>query len=119
LAAGWRSSAGLLVPLAAAGLVAQSIVLTWRIHWPNRFWSAKGGIEFPLGFMAGAFAIQVLGPGAWSLDAFLPVDVLYELAVRWVILGLAVAGALLAIVLSTSPRSQPAEQAGEPGGESA
>jgi putative oxidoreductase len=87
---------GLLVPLAAAGLVAQSIVLFKRVHWPRGFWSPDGGIEFPLAFMVGAFAVQVLGPGAWSLDAALPVDVLYVPAVRWIILALAVAGALVA-----------------------
>lgn len=36
---------------------------------------------------------------AWSLDAFLPVDILYDAAVSWIILGLAVAGALVAAFL--------------------
>ena len=77
LGGGLALIAGLLVPLAGAGLVAQSIVLLWRIHWPHGFWSGDGGIEFPLALLAGAFAVQVLGPGAWSLDALLAVDVLY------------------------------------------
>jgi putative oxidoreductase len=97
---------GLLVPLAAAGLVAQSLVLLWRIHWPNGFWSPNGGIEFPVAFLVGAFAVQVLGPGSWSLDAALPVDVLYEPAVRWVILGVAVAGALVAALWPAPPQPE-------------
>lgn len=96
LGGGLALIAGLLVPLAAAGLVAQSLVLSWRIHWPKGFWAQNGGIEFPLAFLVGAFAVQVLGPGSWSLDSVLGVDVLYEPAVRWVILALAVAGALVA-----------------------
>ena len=99
---------GLLVPLAAAGLVAQTITLLIKVHWPNGFWSPAGGIEFPIALLVGAFAIQVLGPGAWALDAYLPVDVLYEPSVAWVILGLAVAGALVA---SFWPKQPPAAEA--------
>jgi putative oxidoreductase len=110
LGGGLALIAGLLVPLAAAGLVAQAIVLLIKVHWPNGFWSPAGGIEFPVAFLVGVFAIQLLGPGAWSLDAVLPVDVLYEPAVRWVILGLAVAGALVAAFWPTpGPTAEVAE----------
>jgi putative oxidoreductase len=103
---------GLLVPLAGAGLVAQSIVLFKKVHWQHGFWTSDGGIEFPLAFLVGAFAVQVLGPGSWALDAFLPVDVLYEPAVRWILLGLAVA---VALVLAFWPTpNQPAAQSTEP-----
>jgi putative oxidoreductase len=97
---------GLLVPLAAAGLVAQTIVLFKKVHWPNGFWAPNGGIEFPLAFLVGAFAVQVLGPGEWSIDALLPVDTLYEPAVRWVLLGLAVAGALVAAFWPAPPQPE-------------
>ena len=110
LGGGLALIAGLFVPLAAAGLVAQTIVLFVKVHWPNGFWAQAGGIEFPLAFLVGAFAVQVLGPGSWSLDALLPVDGLYEPAVRWVILGLAVAGALVAAFWPTpAPPSEVAE----------
>lgn len=89
---------GLLVPLAAAGLVAQTLVLLVRIHWPNGFWTSAGGVEFPLALGAGAFAVQLLGPGAWALDMVLAVDVLYEPSVRWSLLVVALAGALVAIL---------------------
>jgi len=99
---------GLLVTLAAAGLVAQTVTLLIKVHWPNGFWSPAGGIEFPIALLVGAFAVQVLGPGSWALDAYLPVDVLYEPSVTWVILGLAVAGALVA---SFWPKPPPAAEA--------
>ena len=107
LGGGLALIAGLLVPLAAAGLVAQTIVLTKKVHWPNGFWTAKGGIEFPIAFGVGAFAVQVLGPGAWSLDSLLPVDILYEPAVRWTLLGVAVVGALIAAFMPAPPAPAP------------
>lgn len=114
LGGGLALIAGFLVPLAAAGLVAQTIVLFKKVHWPNGFWSPNGGIEFPLAFLVGAFAVQVLGPGEWSLDALLPaVDTLYEPAVRWVILAIAVAGALVAAFW---PAPAPAGGSGDDGG---
>jgi putative oxidoreductase len=101
LGGGLALIAGLLVPLAGAGLVALTIVLSKKVHWPNGWWSTKGGLEFPVAFGVGAFAVQVLGPGAWSLDAALPaVDVLYESAVRWTLLGLAV---LVALIVAWMP----------------
>ena len=45
LGGGLALIAGLLVPIAAAGLVAQTIVLTVKVHWPNGFWVANGGID--------------------------------------------------------------------------
>ena len=114
LGGGLALIAGLFVPLAAAGLVAQTIVLFVKVHWPNGFWSPNGGIEFPLAFLVGAFAVQLLGPGAWSLDALLPVDVLYEPSVRWTILGLAVAGALVAAFWPKPPAAAEAEVAEGP-----
>jgi putative oxidoreductase len=108
LGGGLALIAGLLVPLAAAGLVAQTIVLFKKVHWPNGWWSSKGGIEFPIAFGAGAFAVQVLGPGGWALDSLLPVDVLYEPAVRWTLLGAAVVGALIAAFMP-APAQPPAE----------
>jgi len=102
---------GLLVPLAAAGLVAQTIVLLVRVHWPNGFWVGNGGIEFPLALGAGAFAVQLLGPGTWALDAALPIDVLYEPSVRWSILLVAVVGALVATLWpAPTPPAEAAEE---------
>jgi putative oxidoreductase len=114
LGGGLALIAGLIVPLAAAGLAAQSITLLIKVHWPNGFWSPAGGIEFPIALLVGAFAVQVLGPGSWALDAYLPVDVLYEPSVSWVTLGLAVAGALVAVFWPMPPRAADAEVAEGP-----
>ena len=102
---------GLLVPLAGAGLVALTIVLFKKAHWPKGFWVRNNGIEFPLAFAVGVFALQVLGPGSWALDSLLPVDVLYQPAVRWSLLGIASAVAL-ALAFLPAPPPAPAPPAG-------
>jgi putative oxidoreductase len=38
-------------------------------HVPKGFWSTNGGWEFPVPLAAGAFAIALIGNGAYSLDA--------------------------------------------------
>jgi len=90
---------GLLTPLAAGALTAQLVVIIVRAHWPRGFWNRDGGIEFPLTLAAGVVAIMLLGPGGWALDATLPVEAAYEPLIRWGFLGLALVGALPAIVL--------------------
>jgi len=47
------------------------IVVTIVAHWPNGFWAAKNGWEFPILLLAGSLAITLIGFGSWSLDAAL------------------------------------------------
>jgi putative oxidoreductase len=101
LGAGLLLVLGLLIPLAAAGLVAQGIVIIARVHWVNGFWNSKGGYEFPLALLGGSIAIALAGPGAWSLDARLPVGLLYEPIVRWGVLLVAMAVAAVATFLAS------------------
>ena len=101
LGAGLLLAVGLLTPLAAAGLVAQCIVIIARVHWANGFWNGNGGFEFPLALAGGSMALALTGPGAWSLDARLPIGLLYEPIVRWGVLVLAIAGAALATLIAS------------------
>lgn len=101
LGAGPLLALGLLTPLAAAGLVGQGIVIIARVHWANGFWSSNGGYEFPLALLGGSVAIALTGPGAWSLDARLPVELLYEPIVRWGVLLVAIAVAAVATFLAS------------------
>lgn len=88
---------GLVTPLAAAVLVAQSIVIVGRAHWAKGFFSTKGGFEFPLvlGLVAGATCLA--GAGAISLDALLGLP--FPDPVRAALLPLAVAGGLTSLLI--------------------
>lgn len=101
LGAGPLLALGLLTPLAAAGLVGQGIVIIARVHWANGFWNSNGGYEFPLALLGGSVAIALTGPGGWSLDARLPVGLLYEPIVRRGVLLVAVAVAAVAAFLAS------------------
>jgi putative oxidoreductase len=62
---------GLGGPFPAAAVAADLLVVTIVAHVPKGFWSTNGGWEFPVPLGAGAFAIALIGNGAYSLDAAL------------------------------------------------
>ncbi len=61
-------AAGLLTPLAAAGILGSMVVAIVKVHWPKGFWNTNGGIEFPLILATASFVIGLIGPGRYSLD---------------------------------------------------
>lgn len=62
---------GLFGPFPAAAVAADLVVVTIVAHVPKGFWAGDGGWEFPVPLAAGAFAIAVIGNGAYSLDSVL------------------------------------------------
>lgn len=97
LVGGLLLAVGLVTPLVAAVLVAQSIVIIGRAHWQKGFFSTKGGFEFPLvlGLVAGATCLA--GAGAISLDALLRLP--FPDPIRAALLPLAVAGGLASLLV--------------------
>jgi putative oxidoreductase len=65
---------GLLTPLPSLAIAASMLVAIALVHWPRGFWSTKGGYEFNLSILAGITAIALAGPGAYSLDALLHIQ---------------------------------------------
>lgn len=65
---------GLLVPLAAALVIAVMVVATFSVHWSNGIWAQNGGFELPLTNIAVAVALAGAGAGELSLDAALGLD---------------------------------------------
>jgi putative oxidoreductase len=88
---------GFLTPLAAAVLIAQAVVIVGAAHWRNGFFSTAGGFEFPLTLGIGAAAILLAGPGAFSVDAALGIDVAPDVRILLGVLGLA--GGLVTLAL--------------------
>ena len=91
---------GLLTPVAGLLIGADLLVAIVVVHWP-RFWSQDGGLEFPLPIAAGAIALALVGPGAWSLDAALGLQ-LTDVALL-ALAAVAAVGAIVAIITRTRP----------------
>jgi putative oxidoreductase len=88
LIAGLLLAFGLLTPLAAAALIAQSMAIIAFVHWPKGFFNVKGGFEFPLVLARAAVGIAIAGAGRYSVDAVLGIMYSADLDVALVVLGI-------------------------------
>ncbi len=86
---------GLLTPLVGLLIAADLLVAIVVVHWP-RFWAQDSGLEFPLPIAAGALALALVGPGAWSLDAAIGFRPAADVLLVFVVV--VALGALVAIV---------------------
>lgn len=59
---------GLFSPLGSIGIGSAMLIAITKAHWP-RFWSTRGGFEYPLLILVIALAVGLTGPGPLSLDA--------------------------------------------------
>ncbi|MFJ3898690.1 MULTISPECIES: DoxX family membrane protein [unclassified Streptomyces] len=97
---------GLLTPLACAAVISVMLVAGLLAHRPNGFFVFKDGYEYVLTLAVVALALAVLGPGRWSVDHAVGIDV-----TGWtggaVALGVAVAatGGLLGTFWRPEPRA--------------
>ena len=66
--AGLLFAAGLLTPLAAAGIVGLMVVAAWTVHRHNGFFIVGEGWEYTFILATVAVGIATTGPGEFSLD---------------------------------------------------
>jgi putative oxidoreductase len=65
---------GLVTPVAAAALIAVMTTAVLTVHVRNGFFNANSGYEYNLVLAATAFALAGIGPGNWSLDNVLNIE---------------------------------------------
>lgn len=70
------------------------IVAAGSVHWQNGVFATANGIEVPLLYAVGAFALGLTGPGRYSLDALLGLDAVWTPALKWGILAIGIIGGL-------------------------
>ncbi len=61
-------AAGLLTPLAAAGMIGLMTVAFWAVHRNNGFMITNHGWEYVAAIAVVAWAVGTIGPGRFSLD---------------------------------------------------
>lgn len=66
---------GFLNPLGSLGIIATMLTAIIKVHWKAGFWNSKGGLEFPLMNLSAALALALTGPGLFSLDRLLGLQV--------------------------------------------
>jgi len=97
LLGGLMLAVGLATPLAAAILVAQTVVIIVAAHWKRGFFNRDNGYEFPLALGAGVVAILLGGAGGLSLDAAIGFDPSAEVRLGLLVLGVLAGSLALAV----------------------
>jgi putative oxidoreductase len=106
VAGGALLALGLLTPVGAALLTAVMITAIWTAHRSAGLWATEGGFEYNLVLLATFFALSGAGPGDWSLDNALGVDLAGD---GWAVaqLGAGALGAFLTVVLGRASIETP------------
>jgi putative oxidoreductase len=65
---------GLVTPLAAAALIAVMVAGALTVTFHNGFFVERNGYEYNLVLAATLFALAGIGPGDWSLDSAVGID---------------------------------------------
>lgn len=94
---------GLFGPVGPALMLAVMIVAAVSVHWPNGLFAATNGIELPLLYAAGATALALTGPGAYSLDSVLGLASIWTPARSWIAFGIGVVGGVANLAVRRVP----------------
>ena len=95
-------AAGFLTPLAALGLAIVMLNAIAVVHWSKGFFSANGGLEFPLILATIAVAVTAIGPGRFSIDRAIGWD--DNISGVWWGVGVAVAAIAVSLVTVATTR---------------
>lgn len=65
---------GFLTPLGAAAVAGVLFTAIVSVHWSNGMWNQNGGAEHPLMLATAALVTTFVGPGRYSIDAAIGLD---------------------------------------------
>jgi putative oxidoreductase len=94
LAAGTLMTLGFLGALGPALLLSVQSVAVTTVHAKNGFYTSKGGFELNAMYVAAAVAIAIAGPGKFSLDELLGLQLLHKPIPKWLTLAAGLGGGI-------------------------
>jgi putative oxidoreductase len=94
---------GFLAPIGSALVVSVMLVAALTVHRSNGLFATTNGVEVPLLNAAGAIALALTGPGAYSIDALLGLDSLWTPALAWAAIAVGVVGGLANLLVRRAP----------------
>jgi putative oxidoreductase len=65
---------GLLTPIAALVVTAAMVTAIFTVHVDKGFFNSQGGYEFPLLIVGACVSLALIGPGSFSLDRLLNIQ---------------------------------------------
>ncbi|HKP54834.1 MAG TPA: DoxX family protein [Chloroflexia bacterium] len=100
---------GALNPFGPLGTIGAMGMATAKVHWGKPIWVTSGGAELPVTNIAIALALGLSGPGKYSVDRALGINLPRRLIL---VPGLLLAGASVAagVVMSAQPQAQAQQQ---------
>jgi putative oxidoreductase len=93
---------GFLGPIGPALMISVMIVAIVTVHWGQGLFAPKG-IEVPLLYAAGAFALALTGFGQYSFDAWLGIAGRWPASVIWIALTAGIIGGFANLALRRRP----------------
>ncbi|HEX8994453.1 MAG TPA: DoxX family protein [Ktedonobacterales bacterium] len=112
---GVLTAIGFLHPFGSIATLSSMAMATAKAHWGKPIWATAGGAETPLLNIAAAVALMLAGPGKYSVDDALGIEI-----PNWLIAaGVLGAGALVGYGIATRPVApSPAQDEGQTGAQS-
>lgn len=107
---GFLLELGFLTPFAAAGIIGVMINAIVAVHARNGMWNQNGGMEYPIVLSIIAAALAFTGPGAYSIDGALDLELA---GIAWgfsaILLGL-ITAAIVAMTRRPVPAARSQQQ---------
>jgi putative oxidoreductase len=87
---------GFLTPLGAAAVAGVLFTAIVSVHWSHGMWNQNGGAEHPLMVATAALVTTFVGPGRYSIDAAIGLDLAGS---AWALGALALAAVMAGVTL--------------------